>query len=265
MKILWLGNSNDQPSAEVPESALRHKLLEPRLAEAIGESVEITARQFWPTPDAAKVVEGFMTRYAPDVVYLGTNSFWFNHESVPLRLERALGPFGSFVRRTALNANGAGWFAHNRAYRSVRDFARRHIDGAYHFEPEEVVQRMAECIRVVLRSEGALLLVRTPSGKRDTAPTPKVRDRREARRLQVHLGLKKLCDELHVDYLGSDRPSYIDRPLGPEDPALLQGDAFHRNAAGHRDDVDQKFQLLLPICLKALEARAGQPSGSPAG
>lgn len=254
MKILWVGNSNDRASTEVPEGQLRHKLLEPRLAEAIGEPVEITSRPLWPTTEAATIMGGWLERLEPDVVYLKANQFWFNHESVPLRIERLLGPLGRPVARVGLKANDTAWLAHNAAFRSARDFARRRVQGSYHFEPEEVVQRLGECIRVVLQNESTHLLVASAFGRTDPSLDEKARGRREVRRLKVHRGLQALCRELHVEYLGTDQPHYLTQPAVER---YLQSDQFHRAARGHAADVDRKFTLLLPACQKAMESRHG--------
>jgi len=254
VKILWVGNSNDRPSAEVAEGQLRHKLLEPRLADAIGEPVEITSRPLWPTTEAATIMGGWLERFEPDLVYLKANAFWFTHESVPLRIERMLGPLGRPCAGASLKANSTGWLAHNTAFRSARDFARRRIQGSYHFEPDEVVQRLSECIRVILQNETTHLLV--ASAFRSTAQSldEEGRQRREARRLRVHRGLQALCNELHVDYLGVDQPQDITQPTLEDH---LQSDQFHRAARGHAADVDKKFALLLPACQKAMEHRRG--------
>ena len=108
------------------------------------------------------------------------------------------------------------------------------------------------------RSEGVTLVVASSFGKRDWALTEQSRQRAEERRLRVHRGLERLCAELHVDYLGRALPRY--REFGPEDTRLLGRDAFHRNAEGHRDNVDEKFQILLPICRKAQEGRDARAS-----
>lgn len=254
VKILWVGNSNDRPSAEVLEGQLRHKLLEPRLAEAIGEPVDITSRPLWPTEDAPRVMSGWLERWEPDIVYLKANQFWFNHESVPLRIERMLGPLGRPIARAGLRANETGWLAHNSAFRSARDLARRRIQGAYLFEPDEVVQRLGECIRVVLRTETTYLLVASSFGISNSSSDATTRRRTEARRLAVHRGLERLCGELHVDYIGADQPHYLTQP--PIE-SHLQSDQFHRAARGHAEDVDKKFALLLPACQKAMEHRRG--------
>ncbi len=252
MKILWVGNSNDRASAEVSEGQLRHKLLEPRLAEALGEPVEIVSRPLWPKPDAAQVLSSWLERFEPELVYLKANQFWFNHESVPLRIERMLGPLGRPVARASLRANGTGWLAHNSAFRRLRDFIRRRVQGAYYFEPDEVVLRLGECIRVALRNENAQVLVACAFGISDRSSDEKTRRRLEARRLMVHRGLQRLCADLHVDYVGADQPHYLTRPILEQH---LQSDQFHRDARGHRENVDQKFELLLPACLKVLEGR----------
>ena len=259
VKILWVGNSNDRPSAEVPEAQLRHKLLEPRLAEAIGEPVYITSRPLWPRADAAEVMLGWVERFEPDVVYLKANQFWFNHESVPLRFERMFGPLGRPLSRAGLAANSTGWIAHNAPFRAAREFARKRVQGACYFEPSEVVQRLGECIRVVLRNESTYLLVASAYGLTDSSPNEKTRRRKEARRLVVHRGLQRLCSELHVDYLGFDQPHYVTQPVSVRH---LQADEFHRDAQGHREDVDKKFNLLLPACQKALEGRRAGAAAS---
>jgi hypothetical protein len=84
------------------------------------------------------------------------------------------------------------------------------------------------------------LVVRGPQAFADVSPSGAARARAEQRRLHVHRGLRDLCRELHVEYVGFDEPVYRTASR----PGLLADD-LHRDAAGKHADAEQETAVIL--------------------
>ena len=199
------------------------------LAEEAGEPVETIVRVIWPSPVLPDLIERWMEQYQPDFVSLKVSPYWFTFESVPLKLQRKLGPIGAPMASMGLKAADTPWLAHNAVFRAGRRLALNTIGGVTHFTPEEVIGVMDACVRRVLRHEGVVLEVRGPLAA-DRAGSGRAREARlEARRLAVHLAMKRMCADLHIHYTGRDGPAPVDRDAG-----IHGGDQLHLNAEGHR-------------------------------
>lgn len=207
MKILWLGTSNDT-EGYLPKEQRRPFMVARDLADILGTEIQVESRKIWPSAILPQLVESWMEKHEPDMVLLQIANFSFAYESVPLQLERKLGVFGRPFASAGLKAADTGWLSSNRVFHAGRRLAQRTIGGATHFEPDEVVERISACIRVVLRRENTALLVRGPQGSTDYSATEKRRLRAEARRLVVNKGLRDICDELHVVCALYDVPRY---------------------------------------------------------
>jgi len=236
--LLLLGNSNESvewfDGGETSEAILRR-----RLAEEFHTSAEVTAKSVWPDAKFPATLQKWLARYEPDVVYLNVVSFWFQYESVPLRMERLFGRFGKKVSDAGFSIASNRALAHNRPFRALRAMAQRTIGGDNHFTPHEVVECMSECIRLVLRREGTVLVVSGPGSRNDHSVTPWKRRRNERRRQEVHGALKSLCEQLHVQYEGAEQPKWRD---AGERQGHRVGDGLHLNAAGHARRGDEMFE-----------------------
>lgn len=261
MKYLRFGSSNDG-RAEVPAELRRAAIVEQRLSEALGEPVESVVRQAWPDERLPGLVARWMDEFRPDLVLLPVNSFSFNYESVPLKIERRLGPLGKPIAHLGWKAAETPAIAHRGAFHSARRLAQRTIGGATYFEPEQVLEVMAKCVRTIVQHEQAILIVKGSRGSRDFSVSDGARRRSEERRLTVHRGLQALCGELHVDYFGTDTPRYAE--AGAE-PGSMIGDRFHYDATGHRSSADRQLEMVVSVLEKhgrlAPERGAARPAG----
>lgn len=242
VKILRLGNSNDT-GAWVPEGDRRHVLVQERLAEELGEPVETFVKAAWPNRDLPAAVARWMDEFEPDLVYFKINSFAYQYESVPLKLQRKFGRAGELFGNAGLGAAERPWLSHNAAFRAARRLAQRSIGGVPHVEPEEAAAAVEATIRAIIRHEGTALLVKGHRGRsKEPDLTPAMLARAEARRLLVHEHVSRVCAELKVDYLGNAQPAWL---TDPKPRRSRVGDDLHHDAAGHRDGAAEEAEMLL--------------------
>ena len=206
MRILFLGNSNE--FLALPSGApLRHEIMRAELSADFGE-VELITKPMWPTAEFPRVLAKWVSEYSPDLVYLNVAEYWCLYESIPLRIERTFSklgrPLGKFGRRAA----GAPWLAHNPVFRGLRQGGQSIVPGAVYFTPDEVVERVMECVRLCLQDEGMVVVVDGQRGRRPHATTKRWRNRVESRRQFVHSRLRDECARLHVAYGGDDVPQW---------------------------------------------------------
>ena len=201
----------------------------------------MTAKSVWPDAKFPATLQKWLARYQPDIVYLNVVSFWFQYESVPLRMERLFGRFGKKVSDAGFNIASNRVLAHNRPFRAFRGMAQRTIGGDNHFTSHEVIECMSECIRLVLRREGTVLVVSGPGSRNDHSVTPWKRRRNERRRQEVDGALKSLCEQLHVQYEGVQQPRWKARE---EVGGQRIGDGLHFNASGHARRAEEMFQSI---------------------
>lgn len=252
MKILGLLNSNVHGGdANIPEPELFPERIRKGLERELGELVEIRARAVWPRKSLPTVVDGWMRDFEPDLVVFPISVFWFGYESVPVRLDRQLGPLGRGIAKASLKAAATPWLAHNPVFQSGRRTAQRFVGGRSYFEPEEVIAVSRATIRAILRSEGASLVVLGPSGGEKWSADAASAARIAARKQQVDEAMRAFCRENHVQYL--DRAMLLAKANVAPDAAKapLQGDDLHLNAEGHRQTADRYLQLSLALCREA--------------
>ncbi len=237
MKILRVATSNDLQS-HIPEELRAHRLIERALTEATGESVETILKAFWPDHRLLPALERWLERDQPDLVYIVVPTFTFGYESVPLRLERALGPVGRVVGGWGRKSADMPWLATNPVYRAGRQLLLATIGGATYFTTEEVIESVEQCLRLVLKHERAAPILRGPYSESvyDTRRSAKLR--RERRRRHVHRALREICERLHVQYLGRD--DAMDADLSG-----IGRDRLHRNQEGHRRTAAEETAVML--------------------
>jgi len=242
----------------IAENALFPQRMEAPLAAALGEEVEIVAREVWPDERLIRVVERWMAQHEPDLVILVVSGFWFLYQSIPARLQR-YGPVGRAAAKALLAMAATPWLAHNRAFRSGRSVASRIIAGAPYFEPEEVIARCEEVIRTVLRAEGVYLLVIAPGMANHWAKDEQTRERLGARRDQVEAALEAFCRERKVEFWASSVSAQLRDPRGRS----VQGDGLHLDAEGHRRAAEHLLAPLVALCRRAKAASEGEASRAP--
>ncbi len=222
MKILRLSNSNDVLAGATTN---RPEALREGLEEFLGEPVEIVVKPLWPTEGVADVVEKWVAREQPDLVWVGLVNYWYEYMSVPKRLERLFGRFGKRASDLGFKAADAQWLSNNFAFRAMRRSLQATIGGDPHFTPEQVVERIEAVARRVLRSEGVVLAVWGPNAHTKYSIGKRAEKRGEQRRQYVRRKIRALADSLHFEYYSFEEPGY--RVNGKPDFAK---DHFHYSA-----------------------------------
>jgi hypothetical protein len=152
----------------------------------------------------ATIVEGWLDRYQPDVLFIRIPAFWICYESLPLRLQRRLGKPGKWVGRAGLAVGGNPRFAESRAGKACRRLLLRTIGGDTYFTPRQVHDCIAEVLRVASKRESLVVAVRGPGHSIDASRTARGLARSSARSETLDRLLSELCSESHVAY-GSAR------------------------------------------------------------
>jgi hypothetical protein len=199
------------------------------LAEAAGEPVETILCGNWPSASFPDYFERCIKDHNPDLVFLKVNWFWYGYESLPLRIERRFGRAGKAVGQAGTRFGATPLFANSRTFQTARRLVNRVLPGATYFTPQEIVERMEECIRRAARHENVVLVLRGPGGGWDHAPlwSDGARKRESARREHIKAHLQAACERHHVYYLG--RPALARKELEQR----LTPAWFRSSAAGH--------------------------------
>ncbi len=238
MKVLFLGNSSEV-YGDIAEGDRRTSRAATSLEEAFGEPVEMQTRQIWPTAALPKRIDQWVTDFEPDIVYLNVIAFWFNYQSVPLKLERKLGRAGKSLKDAGVKASQVPWLGHTRAFHWSRDMLQRLIGGATFFEPEEVTSVVSDCVRVIVRHEDTVLVLKGPRSSATYNSTGRARAWAEERRQRVQRALADLAADLHVDYVGAEVPRYLTEPERD-----MLGDRLHTGAEGHARSGAEMAEIL---------------------
>lgn len=252
--MLRLSTSDDQ-RGRVPEGTAAFEVVERCLELETGQDVESVVRPVWPDSRLPPLIDRWLEQ-VPDFVFLKINGFWFNYESVPLLIERKLGRVGVLVARLGRRSGEIGWVSRGRTFRALRRGLLRVLGGDTYFTPEQVVERMEQCIRQILQREKVLLVVRGTDG-RSHAELPRRSARAYAlRHRQVNDALRQVCEELRVPYLGGEEmldESQVRRRLG--------ADRFHRGEEGHRVAGEEEAEAFLRLWRTSAGHRSPDPEG----
>jgi hypothetical protein len=255
VRMLRLSTSDDQ-RGRVRQGTAAFEVVERSLELEIGQPIESIVRPVWPDSRLPSLIDRWLEQDAPDFVFLRINGFWFNYESVPLRLERRLGPVGRPVARLGRRSGEIGWVSRSRAVRALRRSLLRVVGGDTYFTPEQVVERMEQCIRQILRKEDVQLVVRGTDG-RIYSELPRRSAMAYARRhRQVNDALRHLCEDMHVPYLGGEE-MLDERQVRQR----LGADRFHRGEEGHRLAGEEEAEAFLRLWRTSVATR--QRTGLP--
>jgi len=240
VRVLLLGSSNDTGSW-VRQTEKKHVLAGERLEAELGEPVEWVVKGVWPTPELPGKVAEWVAESQPDVIYLNTGSYWFLYRSVPTRVKRLLRRVGgeSLGEAGARAAKSERW-AHNRAFRGLRKVLQETIGGDTFFTTQQVIDRVSECLRVAVREEGAVVVVKGPHGKARLSARKRAFERDERERLKLHKALEDLCAELHVTYDGVGEGGVRNQPAFQGGTTV--GDGLHANEVRHVHEADVLYQ-----------------------
>ena len=251
--MLLLGNSNDS-GGWIDGGRQRHEIVRDRLAELYGEPVEVIPKNIWPNDSMPRVVDGWIEKNEPDVIYMTMAAYWFCYQSVPLRVRRLLKRLGPKVSDAGFRAAESPRWAFNPVFRGARGAMQRTLGGDTHFTTSEVIERVTATIQAVLRHEGVVLAIQGADGRTDYGFTRRSRARNERRRQEVHRALKEFCAEHHVTYENTETARWTtDKVLSKN----RVGDGLHANARWH----EHSAELIVGTISRGL-AEAGQPAGA---
>jgi hypothetical protein len=240
----------------IPEEARAPALLRARLEEATGESVEWDLHTISPRPEASEWLEGWITDFDPEIVYLWPNPYYYSYESPALSVERRGGPIGRWAGRKVLNAGRNPAIASSRPFKVARRLATKTTAPAYHFTPAQVIDYVDRWLRLILRHELIVPLVVGAESAVYYDPDPRRLERMEARRMEFNVLLTALCESLHV---------IVDAPgeFGPDAARGQQytaSDGNHPNELGHLRFADREFPLFMEAWrrLRGIDAEAAE-------
>lgn len=224
MRVLRLTNSNDA-QASIPEPLRASVIAERTAAELIGEAVETEMRVFWPGPTVPGILEKWLDRYSPDMVFIRASSFWVCYASVPVKLQRRYGALGTWSGRAGFKVGGNASVAANPIARKLRQFAGRTIGGEPHFTPEEATDYVAAMLRTILAREAAIPVLRGPGHTHNARGDAAGHTLAERLTDDFDARLTALCAKLHVPYTESRSTA---------SPAFLAADGIHDTIEGQR-------------------------------
>lgn len=254
MKILSIGNSNDT-GTWFEGGRKRHDIVREKLVAEFGEPIEIIVKALWPNERAVGRLSEWLEEYQPDLVHLAINPFWYSYESVPLRMQRILGKkAGTAVSNTGFSLARKRSIAHNAVFRTLRGWSQRTVGGDTYFTTTQVVECMSECIRLCVRNEGTIVIVKGSNGRSKPNASASQIERKERRRTEVYNGIKPLCDQLHVTYSGNAVAAWKSDPNAPKAGQNKVGDGLHSNAKGHERMADRLYETI------SAAIRAHQPA-----
>lgn len=241
VKILRLTTSDENAGHQEPGSSsadVSARVIE----QATGEPVEMFTRSPWPAPGLPDLIDRWLDAYTPDIVLLKVNSFWFNYLSVPLLLERKLGPAGKYLNRAGVRAGELSWLNRTRAFQASRQALVRVVGGATYFTPDEVITSMQDCSRRILAREGVGLVIQGPESRMNHLLAPKAARAHERRRLKVHHGMRKFAEDVHVPFFGQDT-----LPTKAEIAATVGADQLHLNTAAARRTGEKQGEVIAAL------------------
>lgn len=232
MKVLRLCDSDDFDEA-VPLESRVWSVAQRAMAAELSTDVETVPRLIWPTSDLPERVEKWLDQYQPDFVLLKVNWYWYGYESVPLRVERVLGPrLGKPLASLGLRAADSRTVGHSPVFKQLRRYAHRFIGGDSPFTTAHVVTVMEAVIRRIIAREDVVLLVKGIGlvGNRDDPATGYYVERFGKKVSTVQGSLRRLCEDLHVTWIDP----VTDGRTGFRDPDQERGDGIHRGEWGYR-------------------------------
>lgn len=228
MKVLRFGTSNDTAKFSTGES--RESIIQRELERELGEPVVIVTKPMWPSDRFPGLLARWIDEEQPELVTLPVQGYWFNFESVPLKLQRRFGRAGVAAGSAGQRVADVRWVAHTAVFRAARNASRRAFGGATHFTCDEVVECLNACIREVTRHEGIGLVIQGPYGGQGLAGSHRAAlQREESRRQRVNAALREICDRQHVRFIEHKQNR---REAGTAFSTI--GDALHMNEEGQR-------------------------------
>ncbi len=226
VRVLRLTNSDDF-NADIPPKQRAAAIADRILEAATGQEVKSVARHIWPTPALPGLIARWVDEHEPDLVFIRIASYWFTYESVPLKIERALGPWSRRVTKVGTRAAESRIIGHNRAFKLLQKGMLRTIGGATLLTADETVAAAESYLRPILAREGAGVVVRGPRTPFGVLRSQAALRKSEERRQYVNRKLAELCERHHVTFAPFDSLAEV------IEPSQRLVDGVHVNEAGH--------------------------------
>lgn len=243
MKILRLTNSNDVLES-IPAHLRAAAIADDVVHSLTGERPETISRVIWPGPELPAIVARWIERYEPDLVFMRASSFWVCYESVPLHLQRHFGPVGRALGALGLKAGGNPTIATNPVAARLREYAVRTIGGDTHFTPAEAAGHVEDILRVVLKAESVVPVLRGPAHSHNSAGNASGLARSQRRVEEFEERLAALCRTLHV--------SFTSARILADEAATHLADGLHDDLVGQRDFGELEGRAIATAWLAAV-------------
>jgi hypothetical protein len=229
--ILRLTHSADFDDG-VPEEYRGTAVAQRTFEEITGLEATTVAKNAWPAPELPGILDRWLERTQPDIVFIAVRGYAFTYESVPVKLERKLKFGGRQLARAGLGA--APRFEQYRAFQLLQRAAQKTIGGEAFFTPAEVLERMIECARRVLAKESTVLTICGPTSW-FTMYESGARRRAEPKVAWVDRELRVFCEKLGVHYLSLDAVPGVNADASEYLPNRLHGTAKVHAARGEAE------------------------------
>jgi hypothetical protein len=227
IRVLRLTNSDDF-NADIPPELRAAAIGDRMLKEATGQEVETVSRHIWPTSALPALIARWVDQHEPDLVLIRVASYWFTYESVPLKIERALGPWSRRLTKVGNRAAESRVIGHSRAFKLLQKAALRTIGGATLLTADETVAATESYLRPVLAREGVGVVVRGPRTPFGMLRSQAGMRKSEQRRQYVNRKLADLCEKYHVTFTAFETMDEV------TNPALRMADFVHTNEGGQQ-------------------------------
>ena len=133
------------------------------LESFLGRPIALVIKPIWPEETLPGIIERWMDREKPDIVWLNVAAYWMSYESSPKRVRRWFGRAGDRAAALGERAGQSTWLAERRTYRGLRKLTQAMIGGDPCISTDGVIERVTRCARVILRGE------RCPAANRGAA------------------------------------------------------------------------------------------------
>lgn len=239
-------SSSAETDGTTSSDARSRSVVERILEEGLGVPVHTTTRRVWPQPKLPEVVDAWLDRYEPDLVYVKGSAYAVCKQTVALHLAGKHPRVSRLVERAGATRVVAHGLPHVPGFNSVRRGLRRTVGVAGYFEPADVVRTLESCMRAIFRREHVGLVVRAPV-KPVFVTLPSARRAADERWLALHEGLRDVCRALHVPYVDEDAYWPDERILANHEP-----DMVHLNEAGHTYFGELEGKAMLEVARELL-------------
>lgn len=249
MRILRLTNSDDM-NESIPLEQRSVAVAERLIGERLGEPVETVMRVIWPDREVAEVVDGWLKRYEPDVVFIRASSYWYTYESVPLRIQR-MGKWGlPFLGKAAAEAATNPMLANNAPFRFARRMAVRTIGGDTYFTPEGAAATIEAILRRVVAHESVVAVLRGPMHAHNASGTASGLARSKQKNARFTALVAQTCADLYIPFV----------PVAHlADTTEQLEDGVHTSGAGQRVLGEVEGEAIVAAVLESRGAHTGAP------